>query len=150
MSNSFQETLELIARLAQKHPDYEFELIQTYIQELHQSPNTEVWVQKLSQDLEQMLPHRADICQQIFEHALLKARQATYKPVNQLDAFLERYLYGIKDDQAVQKGSVSQAVKKLEEQQRKRVTPPSRAGRTNPLPPQTLPQHPGRPPENPI
>jgi len=150
MSNSFQETLELIARLAEKHPDYEFEPIQSYIETLHQSSSVEAWVQQLNQDLDEMLPHRADICQQIFEHALLKARQATYKPVNDLDAFLERYLYGIKDEKAVQKGSVSQAIKKMEEQQqRKRVPPSPRAGRTNPLPPPPG-MSPGRPSDNPI
>lgn len=141
MSNSFQESLELIAQLAARYPDYEFELIQSYVQLLHQDlqrgQTAEAWIQNLTQLLAEMPPHRADICHQLFDHALLKAKQATYQPVNELDAFLERYLYGIKDEKAVQKGTVSQALRQMEDQQRKRTPQPppaARAGRTNPLP----------------
>ena len=147
MSHSFKQTLEQIAELASQHPDYTFEWIQSWIQVLHQGQASADWVQELVSQWSQLSEPRRDVCQQLFGQALLRARQATYQPLNALDMFLERYLYGVQDEQIVHKSRVSQTLKQVEETQRNRpparpMPPPGspRAGRTNPLPPTRLPE----------
>ncbi len=150
--DSFRQILEQIARLAVEHPDYRFEHIQSYTSQLTPGSKTSTWVQELDKQWQEMPAPRQEACQQMFDYALLRARQATYKPVNALDAFLERQLYGIEDDQIVHKGSVSQALKTLEERKRPPAQPPApaaqpinrhqAAGRTNPLSPRHLPKSP--------
>jgi len=151
MGDSFRQTLEQIAALARQHPEHEFEGIQSWVQTLHQGQTSTDWVETLESQWQALPEPRQDVCQQIFAHALLRARQATYQPLNALDAFLERYLYGVQDEQIVQKSAVSQTLKQIDESQRRApvrtpqhphqpAAPPPRAGRTHPLPPTRLPE----------
>ncbi|MBF2052860.1 MAG: hypothetical protein IGS03_05260 [Candidatus Sericytochromatia bacterium] len=152
MAEAFTQTLEAIAALAQKHPDYQFEMIHNWTQQIQSGQSTPAdWVQEVTRQWQAMPDARRDICQQIFEQSLLRAKQATYQPVNALDAFLERYLYGIQDEQVIQKSLVSKTLKQIDDSQRRSQTAPirppqpgpspggltPRAGRTNPLPPTT-------------
>lgn len=177
MSEAFREVLEQVTRLASQHPEHQFELIQPYIDELHQArqnQGAEAWRDSLLSQWAELSEARQQACLDMFQHALQTARQATYTPVNDLDLFLEKRLYGIQDEEAVSKGLVSQALKQVQEQQeqmsRKRApspppTPPNAAApppgtgpmktpppKQAPLPPRAgrtnpLPPHPGRPPE---
>lgn len=151
----FRQTLEQIARLAGEHPEYRFEHIHSYTSQLTPTSDSKAWISELEQQWRELPAPRQEACQQIFDYALLRARQTTYRPVNALDAFLERQLYGIEDDQIVHKGSVSQALRSLEERKRPPAPPPApqpappasagrpqAAGRTNPLSPRHLPKGP--------
>lgn len=145
---SFSSILEQITQLHQKHPDYTFEYIQEHIAVLDDEDSSQAWVVKLYNQWQEMSEPRQQACTQIFQAALLRAQQSTYRPVNDLDAFLERQLYGIQDDQVVHKGLVSAALKQRDQQRdqqrdpqkdpppealRHRQVRPNRPGRTNPL-----------------
>lgn len=154
--NAFLQTLEAIAELAQAHPDYQFEYIQPYIDQLRVVENTNSWSKGIANQWDELSETRQEACRQIFDYALLRARQTNYRPVNELDAFLDRQLYGVQDTQSPKKGLVSQALKQIEERKRPPSPPagppgppPSRhPGRTNPLNPRNLPPGPlGKPPE---
>ena len=166
MNEAFGKTLKDIVEVAVAHPAYNFELIQSYISELRAASDEAgrtAWQDKLNQQFAELTEPRQQACQDLFTYALRLARQATYTPVNDLDVFLEKQIYGVQDDQAINKGLVSQVLKAAEQAEaaRKRppvqppqrgtgpvkpqsaaLTPQQRAGRTNPLPPV-----PGRPPE---
>ncbi len=148
---SFSSILEQITKLHQKHPDYTFEYIQEHIAILDDEDSSQAWVVKLYNQWQEMSEPRQQACTQIFQAALLRAQQSTYRPINDLDAFLERQLYGIQDDQVVHKGLVSAALKQRDQQKeqqqdalRNRQVRPNRPGRTNPLNSVVLPS---RPPE---
>ncbi|PKL76138.1 MAG: hypothetical protein CVV27_11835 [Candidatus Melainabacteria bacterium HGW-Melainabacteria-1] len=150
----FRQLLEQIAELTGKHPDYRFEHIDSMMGSL--AGDAAGWVMTLDAQWQELSPQRQEALAQIFEHALLRARQATYRPLNALDAFLERQLYGIEDEQIIQKSAVSQALKQYEERRRPPVGQPASpapasppvpgrspaAGRTNPLSPRQLPKGP--------
>ncbi len=147
---SFSGILKKIAQLHQQHPDYTFDHIMEHIHTLEDAESPEAWVVELYNQFQEMSAPRQHICQQIFESALQRAQQATYRPVNALDQFLERQLYGIQDEKIVEKGLIGQFLEQQKaekaekaEQARRRPRPP-RPGRTNPLSPNALP---GRPPE---
>lgn len=146
MSDTFGQILEQIARLARQHPDYRFEYIHAYTSQLAPELDPAPWIEHLELQWQALPLARQEACRQIFDYALLQARQATYQPVNELDLFLERQLYGIQDEQVVHKGAVSQALKQLEDRGNKRPagrTPAApAAGRTNPLNPRQLPKPP--------
>lgn len=134
----FSSVLEQIAELHQKHPDYTFEYIHEYIVDLDEEDAPKAWVVKLYNQWQEMSEPRQQACAQIFQAALHRAQQATYRPVNALDAFLERQLYGIQDEKVVEKGLVSAALKQREQQREeqdnaRRPARPLRPGRTNPL-----------------
>lgn len=161
-SDSFRRSLEQIADLARRHPDYRFEYIQSYISQLGSEGEVTPWIETLDAQWREMPAPRREACLNMFENALLLARQATYRPVNELDAFLERQLYGVQDEQAVLKGTVSQVLKQLDERRRATNPPspgtapmpqgsalpampvgrPPAAGRTNPLNPRQIPKGP--------
>lgn len=161
-SDSFRRSLEQIADLARKHPDYRFEYIQSYISQLGSAGDSGLWVAELDQQWQELPPPRQEACQQMFDFALLRARQATYRPINKLDAFLERQLHGVEDEEAVLKGTVSQVLRQLEERKQRAAAPPPgpppgpqgsampampvgrppAAGRTNPLNPRQIPKGP--------
>ncbi|MGV3524377.1 MAG: hypothetical protein ACO1RX_09135 [Candidatus Sericytochromatia bacterium] len=150
MSESFRQTLEHIAQVVQQHPEYLFEGIAAYTRRLQNGEPVAAWIDEIVQQWQELSAPRQEACQQIFDYALLRARQATYRPVNALDQFLENQLYGIQDGEVVQKSAVSQALRQLDEQVRKRPPAPAGrtapvAGRTNPLNPRQLPGN--RPPE---
>ncbi|HEY9841064.1 MAG TPA: hypothetical protein V6D23_11455 [Candidatus Obscuribacterales bacterium] len=155
--DSFRRILEQIASLARMHPDYRFEYIQNYASQLG-SQSDQAWIDELDAQWQELPAPRQEACLQLFDYALLQARQATYRPVNPLDAFLERQLFGIEDEEAVQKGTVSQALRQFEERKRPAAAPGSAtgpatpppasppagrtpaAGRTNPLNPRQIPK----------
>ena len=148
--NAFHQTLKAIAELAQAHPDYQFEYIQPYIDQLRVVEDSESWSKGISTQWQELSDTRQEACKQIFDYALLRARQTNYRPVNELDAFLDRQLYGVQDTQSAKKGLVSQALKQIEERKRPPSPPPGpppsrHPGRTNPLNPRNLP--PAKPPE---
>lgn len=142
MSDAFYQTLEQIAKLALRQPHYQFEYIQPYVDQLLAIDDQASWCEGLYQQWQQMALPRQEACQQLFDYALLLAKQATYEPVNELDAFLERQLYGVQDTQAAQKGLVSQALKQYESSRRPPPAATRHPGRTNPLSPRNLPKPP--------
>lgn len=162
-SDSFRRTLDQIADLAHKHPDYRFEYIHSYISQLTALGDPAAWAAEIDAQWQELPPPRQEACQQLFDHALLRARQANYRPVNRLDAFLERQLHGVEDEEAVLKGTVSQVLRQLEERKRAQQPQPTptqlpplqpqpvqpgpphkapAAGRTNPLNPRQIPKGP--------
>ena len=146
---SFSSILEQIVQLHQLHPDYTFEYIQEHIVVLDDEDSGQAWIVKLYNQWQEMSEARQQACSQIFQAALHRAQQATYRPVNDLDSFLERQLYGIQDDQVVHKGLISAVLKQRDQQRdqqkdlqhkdqqqealRNRQARPHRPGRTNPL-----------------
>ena len=141
MSETFRQILEHIGSIARHHPDYRFEYIDHFTRKLAPELDHMPWVEDLHSQWQSMPAPRQEVCQEIFAAALLQARQTTYQPLNELDLFLERQLYGIQDEQVVHKGAVSQALKQFED--RKRPPAPPRApvsGHTNPLNPRQLPK----------
>lgn len=151
--DSFRQILGQIAELAARHPDYRFEHIDSYIRQLG-SGDSKPWIEAIDKDFQQLPPARQEACQQLFEYALLRARQTTYRPVNDLDAFLERQFYGIEDDQVIQKSAVSQALKQIDDRRRIANSPAPQPGPQAGPPPgpppgpqgQALPQVPLHPP----
>lgn len=145
----FSSILEQIAELHHKHPDHTFAYIQEYIALLDDEDSPKAWVVKLYNQWQEMSVPRQQVCTQIFQTALQQAQQATYRPVNDLDAFLERQIYGIQDEKVVEKGLISAALEQQKQQRQhaqnkasespmphdaaRRNLRPNRPGRTNPL-----------------
>lgn len=139
----FRKILEEILMVSQAHPTYQFEVIQEFVDTLKQATQPEHHIQHWVQELAVLPEARQEAGVRIFEYALLRARQSTYQPVNALDRFIERQLYGIQDEKIVENAVISQLLRS--QQETAPVRKPSRTTQpTNPLNPRNLPPSPMR------
>lgn len=156
LTAQFTTALEAIVGIAAQHPDYRFELIQPWVDQLQ---NRSLTVAALATQLSELSPERQRVGLDMFEYALLRARQATYQPRNALDTFIEQQLYGVQDAQAIEKSLVGEFLR----QQEAAARPPKPAvdnlpfieqsvGRpkTQPLPPNQVPPRPMPPQTQPL
>ena len=141
-AEQFRETLQAVADLSRQHPGYVFEWIQEFALQLREAPRPETLIQDWVAQLAALSEARQEAGLRIFEQALLRARQATYQPLNRIDLFIEQQLYGIQDPQIVESATVSQLLKSQAAPARK--SPARSSQPTHPLNPRTLPT--GQPP----
>lgn len=135
----FRKILQEVLALSQTHPTYNFELIQEFVETLRQASQPESQIQTWVEELSVLPEARQEAGLRIFEYALLKARQATYRPVNSLDRFIEYQLFGIQDEKIVENATISQILRAQQESVPPVRKPPRSTQPTNPLNPRNLP-----------
>ncbi|PIQ26306.1 hypothetical protein COW36_15050 [bacterium (Candidatus Blackallbacteria) CG17_big_fil_post_rev_8_21_14_2_50_48_46] len=142
-SEQFRHTLQAVLEIGKAHPDFRFELIQEYAERLKSSQDPTLLINDWVRQLEELEIPRQEAGVRIFEYALLQARQATYRPLNPLDGFIERQLYGIQDEKMVENGTISQILKSQSETLASPMRKAPRSSQpTNPLNPRNLPPAP--------
>jgi DNA-binding transcriptional regulator YbjK len=143
-SEQLQQVLQDVYKLSQTHPEYVFEMIQDFVLQLKSSAEPQKLIEHWVKQLSALSEPRQEAGLRMFEYALLKARQSTYHPVNAMDAFIERQLYGVTDEKAIEKGTVSQLLRSQQQSEPTPVRKPPRTSTqpTNPLNPRNLPPMP--------
>ncbi|MGE3728154.1 MAG: hypothetical protein AB7I41_21545 [Candidatus Sericytochromatia bacterium] len=142
-----KNVIQDVYQLSQAHPDYVFEMIQDFVSQLRSNEEPQALIDHWVKQLSALSEPRQEAGLRMFEYALLKARQSTYHPVNAMDAFIERQLYGVSDEKAIEKGTVSQLLRaqqaqgtgQLQEPPAVRKPPRTSNQPTNPLNPRNLP-----------
>lgn len=149
----FTAALEAIVGIATAHPDYRFEIIQSWVDQLKDQSLT---IPALVAQLGELSPERQRVGLDMFEYALLRARQATYRPRNALDTFIEQQLYGVQDAQAIEKSLVGEFLRQQEARAKAPVDhlpfvePGAARPKTQPLPPGQVPPRPMPPQTQPL
>ena len=105
-SDSFRRSLEQIADLARRHPDYRFEYIQSYISQLGSEGEVTPWIETLDAQWREMPAPRREACLNMFENALLLALKDAIANPKEAGTFLNQYHREVDADVAAQETQI--------------------------------------------